>query len=93
MPLMFSSLYAALLEAGASDDKARKAAEEAAMYENRFDALEQRLTRIEGRFDTLQQYMDGRFTTLSSELGHVRWAAYLVIGGIVTLILKAFFLP
>jgi hypothetical protein len=36
MALMLSSLYDALLDAGASEEKARKAAEEAAQYEARF---------------------------------------------------------
>jgi hypothetical protein len=40
MPLMLSSLYDALMEAGASEDKARKAAEEAAQYEVRFARIE-----------------------------------------------------
>jgi hypothetical protein len=43
MSLMLSSLYDALLEAGASEEKARKAAEEAAAYENRFQAVERKL--------------------------------------------------
>ena len=36
MALMLSSLYDALLDAGASEEKARKAAAEAAQYEARF---------------------------------------------------------
>jgi hypothetical protein len=40
---MLSSLYDALLEAGASEEKARKAAEEAASYEQRFQSVERKL--------------------------------------------------
>ena len=43
MPLMSSELYDALLEAGASEEKARKAAEAVAAYESRFAALERKL--------------------------------------------------
>lgn len=43
MPLMLSSLYDALVEAGASDAKARQAAEEAASYEHRFQSVERKL--------------------------------------------------
>lgn len=43
MALMLSSLYDALLEAGASEEKARKAAEEAASYEARFQSVERKL--------------------------------------------------
>ncbi len=46
MPLMLPSLYDALLEAGASEEKARQAAEEAAAYETR-------LTRIEVHLESL----------------------------------------
>jgi len=40
---MSSELYDALLEAGASEEKARKAAEAVAAYENRFALLERKL--------------------------------------------------
>lgn len=41
MATMVSEIYDALLEAGASQDKARKAAEAVANYETRFNKLEQ----------------------------------------------------
>lgn len=44
MALMLSKLYDALLEAGASEHKARDAAEEAAAYEARFQRIETELT-------------------------------------------------
>ena len=40
MPTMLSEVYDALLEAGASEEKARKAAETVAAYENRFGKIE-----------------------------------------------------
>ncbi|HSX79902.1 MAG TPA: integrase [Candidatus Saccharimonadia bacterium] len=43
MPLMSAELYDALIEAGASEEKARKAAEAVAAYDNRFAALERKL--------------------------------------------------
>jgi len=43
MPIMSSELYDALLEAGASEEKARKAAEAVAAYENRFATVERKL--------------------------------------------------
>jgi len=45
---MIAEVYDALVAAGSPEDKARKAAEAIAGYENRFAAIEQRLTRIEG---------------------------------------------
>ena len=40
MAVMLGNLYDALISAGAADDKARKAAEEMAGYENRFSKLD-----------------------------------------------------
>lgn len=47
MPLMLSALYDALLEAGASEAKARRAAEEAAQYDARLASLDGRLTMLQ----------------------------------------------
>ena len=46
MPLMLSKLYDALIEAGASELKAREAAEESAAFETRFNRIEADLTTI-----------------------------------------------
>ena len=43
MALMSSELYDALIEAGASEEKARKAAEAVAAYDTRFATLERKL--------------------------------------------------
>lgn len=40
MALMMAEVYEALLEAGASEEKARKAAEAVAQYENRLAKIE-----------------------------------------------------
>lgn len=64
MPLMLSSLYDALLEAGASEEKARKAAEEAAAYETR-------LTRIEVQLESLSHRMNLLLTGMTLVLGGV----------------------
>jgi len=59
MALMSSELYDALLEAGASEAKARKAAEAVAAYDNRFAILE-------GKIDTLRAEVKG-------EMAWTRW--------------------
>ncbi len=51
MALELGALRTALLEAKVSPATASKAAEELAGYENRFDGVETRLTRIEGQLD------------------------------------------
>jgi hypothetical protein len=50
---MSSELYDALIEAGASEDKARKAAEAVAAYEARFTRIESDLTQIKWGIGTL----------------------------------------
>jgi hypothetical protein len=46
MPLQLGALREALLDAGATPDKATKAAEEAACYENRLSGVEGRLATL-----------------------------------------------
>ncbi|HVB18108.1 MAG TPA: hypothetical protein VNF04_16350 [Stellaceae bacterium] len=48
MTTMIAEVYDALLAAGSPEDKARKAAEAIAAYENRFAAMDQRFGKIEG---------------------------------------------
>jgi hypothetical protein len=48
MTTMIAEVYDALLAAGSPEDKARKAAEAIAPYENRFTAMDQRFAKIEG---------------------------------------------
>ena len=55
---MIAEVYDALLEAGASQDKARKAAEAIAGYKSRFSEIEKRLERMEGKV-TLLSWMVG----------------------------------
>ena len=43
MALMLAEVYEALIEAGASEDKAKKAAEAVAAYDNRPAAIERKL--------------------------------------------------
>jgi hypothetical protein len=45
---MIAEVYDAPLAAGSPEDKARKAAEAIAAYENRFTAMDQRFAKIEG---------------------------------------------
>jgi len=54
MPTMISEVYDALLEAGASEEKARKAAEAVAAYDQRFAVLETRIVELAGRVGLIQ---------------------------------------
>lgn len=46
MPAMMSELYDALISAGASEEKSRKAAESQAGFDNRYSKIESELTLI-----------------------------------------------
>ena len=60
---MIAEVYDALLEAGASQEKARQAAEAIAGYETRFAEIEKRLERLDGKI-TLLSWMVGVAITL-----------------------------
>jgi ABC-type Fe3+-hydroxamate transport system substrate-binding protein len=68
MTTMIAEVYDALIEAGASQEKARKAAEAIAGYESRFAEIEKQLERIEGKI-TLLSWMVGVSITLTVALG------------------------
>jgi hypothetical protein len=53
MALQLGALREALIEAGASTDKADKAAEEVASYENRLAGIETKLVRLDGKVNLL----------------------------------------
>lgn len=53
MATMISEVYDALLAAGSPEEKARKAAEAVASYDNRLVAIENRLVRIESEMAML----------------------------------------
>jgi hypothetical protein len=57
MSTMISEVYDALKEAGASEEKARKAAEAIAGYENRFAKIDERFTIMDGRLVLLQRML------------------------------------
>lgn len=54
MSTMISEVYDAFKEAGASEEKARKAAEAVAGYENRFAKIDERFAVMDGRLVLLQ---------------------------------------
>jgi hypothetical protein len=53
MALQLGALREALIEAGASPEKAAKAAEEVASYENRLAGVETKLVGLEGKVNLL----------------------------------------
>ena len=61
MSTMSSDVYEALKEAGASEEKARKAAKAIASYDNRFAQIDERFAVMDRRLALLQLMMGFNF--------------------------------
>ena len=88
MALLVAELYDALREAKVSDDKARKAAEAVASYENRFATLDGRMIGLEGRMATLDAKvsgLDSKVTWIGSTLIALM---LLTLGGVITVLYR-----
>jgi chromosome segregation ATPase len=72
MALQLGALREALLEAGATAEKADRASEEAAGYENRLSGIERAMTALEARIDArmtaLEAKIDARMTALEARI-------------------------
>jgi phage shock protein A len=70
MPLMNEELYRALLEAGASEDRATLAARSVAEHDAQLVRIEGRLAGLESRMTALEM----RMTALESRMTLLMWA-------------------
>ena len=72
MATMISEVYDALLDAGASEEKARRAAETLANYDNEFHRIDQHLSaldvRLEQRFSEIETRMEQRFSEIETRM-------------------------
>ena len=66
MATMISEVYDALPEAGAGEEKARRAAEVLANYENRFNHFEAELVGLKADIQGLRVEMQAGFTRLDA---------------------------
>ena len=94
MALMSAELYDALLEAGTSEAKARRAAEAVASHDQRFASLEGKIetvqahlegkietvqAHLEGKIETVQAHLDGKIDTLRAQLtGEMAWVKWML---------------
>jgi hypothetical protein len=69
MTTMIAEVYDAFVAAGTPEDKARRAAEAVAAYENRFASLEQRLIKMDGDISQRFAKVDGEIRLLSWMIG------------------------
>jgi hypothetical protein len=73
MTIMNTELYRALLDAGASEEAASKAAESVASYDKQLAAMDTKLERMDGRLNTLT-WMLGTHLALTTLLsGGIIW--------------------
>jgi hypothetical protein len=92
MTTMISEVYDALKDAnGVSDEKARKAAEAVAQFDTRFNELNARLNELKTSVDARANQTDLRIEALSGRVNLVQWQLIAVLGGVASLLLKAFF--
>jgi hypothetical protein len=90
MTTMIAEVYDALVAAGSPEDKARKAAEAIAGYEDRFGAIEQRLIKMEGdisqRFTKIEGDIKQRFAKVEGEIRLLSWMLGFNLAGTVGII-------
>ena len=73
MALQLGALRDALIEAGASPERAREAAEEAAGYEDRLRAIDSRMGAIEQRMTAIEARMSALAERLASLAARLNW--------------------
>jgi hypothetical protein len=102
MSTILVEVYDALKEAGASDEKARAAAASLTGREHWFDRVEQRLDDVERRLGALEErvaaLVEQKFIALLQDIAVVKadlrlmnWMHAITIGGVLALLVKAFF--
>lgn len=91
MTTMIAEVYDALVAAGSPDDKARKAAEAIAGYENRFANIEQRLIKLDGdlnqRFAKIDGDLNQRFAKVDGEIRLLSWMLGFNLAGTLGILL------
>jgi hypothetical protein len=74
MTTMVTELYDALRDAqGVSDEKARKAAEAMANYDDQFSGLERKIDGVDRKIDLVQSTLERKIDALRAELSLQKW--------------------
>ena len=87
---MISEVYDAPKEAGASEEKARKAAEALAGYENRFTQLDRALDALDRKLEQRFARVDERFVKTDGEMALLRWMTGFNLALTVAILWKVF---
>jgi chromosome segregation ATPase len=97
MSTMLVELYDALKEAGASEQKARAAAESLVVGQDRLERIEQQtgqLPNIQDQIDRAREdivRLDKELAVIRAQIDLLKWMNGIVIAGVLALIIKTFF--
>jgi lipid II:glycine glycyltransferase (peptidoglycan interpeptide bridge formation enzyme) len=97
MSTMLVELYDALKEAGASEEKARAAAESLVLGDDRLERIEEqtgRLPRMQDQIDQTREDiapLDKELAIIKAQIDLLKWMNGIVIAGVLALIIKTFF--
>ena len=97
MSTMLVELYDALKEAGASEEKARAAAESLAVGDDRLERIEEqtgRLPRMQDQIDQTREdivRLDKELAVIKAQIDPLKWMNGIVIAGVLALIIETFF--
>jgi hypothetical protein len=90
MSTMLVELYDALKEAGATEAKARAAAESLVFGHDRLERIEEHTGRIPKVEDNLAR-LDKELAVVKAQIDLLKWMNGIVIAGVLALIIKTFF--
>jgi uncharacterized protein YhaN len=90
MTTMLVELYDALKEAGASEEKARAAAESLVIGHDRLERIEEHTAEIPKIEDDLAR-LDKELAVVKAQIDLLKWMNGIVIAGVLALIIKTFF--
>jgi len=86
--LMMAKLYEALKSAGADDDKAVAAAEEAAALGGVLTSIDQRLAALDNRLSAIMTGIDGKLAGIESKFTVLLWAVGINAAATITMLVK-----
>ena len=97
MSTMLVGVYDALKEAGASEEKARAAAESPVIGHDRLERIEEhtgRLPKMHDQIDDTREdiaRLDKELAVVKAQIDLLKWMNGIVIAGVLALIIKTFF--
>ena len=90
MSTMLVELYDALKENGASEEKARAAAESLVLGHDRLERIEENTVRIP-RIENDLVRLDKELAVIRAQIDLLKWMNGIIFAGVLALIIKTFF--